>query len=62
MVWRDAVAAALPRPAIRRDADGTEWRCYLDGLVDRLSKEGRIMRMRRPDLGAWVDWEAERER
>ena len=59
MVWRDAVAAASPRPAVRRDADGTEWRCYLDGSVDRISARGRITRMRRSDPGAWVDWEAE---
>ena len=59
MVWRDAVAAALPRPAIRRDADGTEWRCYLDGSVDRVSEDGRSRRMRRVRPEAWVDWEAE---
>ena len=60
MVWRDAVDAASPRPAIRRDADGTEWRCYLDGSLDRAGADGRLRRMRRPGPGAWVDWEAER--
>ena len=59
MLWRDAVEAAQPRPALRRDADGTEWRCYLDGSVDRISKEGRILRTRRPDPGTWVDCEVE---
>ena len=60
MLWRDAVEAAQPRPALRRDADGTEWRCYLDGSLDRAGADGRLRRMPRVRPEAWVDWEAER--
>jgi len=58
MLWRDAVEAAQPRPALRRDADGTEWRCYLDGSLDRVM-DGRSRRTRRVRAETWVDWEAE---
>ena len=60
MIWQAATEAAAPRPAIRRDADGIEWRCYLDGSLDRISPTGRITRMWRADAGAWVDWEVAR--
>jgi len=59
MLWRDAVAAASPRPAIRHDAGGTEGRCYLDGSLDRASADGRLRRMQRVRPEAWVDWEVE---
>lgn len=59
MMWRDAVALASPRPAIRRDADETEWRCYLDGSVDRMDADGRVRRMPSADAAAWTDWAPE---
>ena len=59
MIWQAAVQHAAPRPAIRHDADGTEWRCYLDGSVDRVSEDGRSRRMQRVRPEAWGDWEGE---
>ncbi len=59
MIWRDAVEAARPRPAIRRDAQGRTWLCYLDGSLDRVDARGRVRRMPRTQAGAWTDWAPE---
>ena len=44
MLWRDAVTLSSPRPAIRRDVDGSTWRCYLDGSLDRVDTRGVVRR------------------
>lgn len=59
MLWREAIQAASPHPATRRDADGSTWVVYLDGSVDRRRPDGRHRRMRRVRPDAWVDWQPE---
>ncbi len=59
MIWQLAVEHAAPRPAIRRDPEGTTWLCYLDGSLDRVDARGRTRRMPRAEAGAWTDWAPE---
>ena len=61
MTFRDALEAAYPRPAIRRDAGGSTWRCYLDGSLDRVSPAGRCRRVRDVDPATWGDWRPEED-